>query len=138
MYQIHKQIDGSHSIFCFNCGKMSYNINDVINRYCSYCKKFFTDADYMGHGPRIIEKTNDSSDVLQGEWPPDKKILLKASDGPEIIEIYTSELESGAYNSQFGTNLFLTVTTMELSFHVGPFQLNSILEQLKKQIKADF
>jgi hypothetical protein len=29
---------------CPVCGSTSYNFNDITNRYCGYCKRFFDDG----------------------------------------------------------------------------------------------
>jgi hypothetical protein len=33
-------LDGGLAIKCLICGLISYNLNDVYNRYCGYCRIF--------------------------------------------------------------------------------------------------
>jgi ribosomal protein L37E len=37
--------DDGKSITCHRCGRTSYNINDVVNRYCGACKIFLCTGD---------------------------------------------------------------------------------------------
>jgi hypothetical protein len=60
---------------------------------------------------------------------PTKKILLSVADGPEGIEIYTSEDEAVVDWSSAVPSLYLTANTIDAYVKLGPFQL--LLPQVK-------
>lgn len=64
-----------------------------------------------------------------------KTILLEASDGPEGIQIYTSEEEGVVDWSPAFPALYVVVNTQDAMVKVGPFQLKTVYEQLIKQLK---
>lgn len=66
----------------------------------------------------------------------DRVYLLKAADGPESIEIYTSDHEGVSNWSQDSPAMFLSATTMDCLVHLGPFHLATVREQVEKAVGA--
>jgi hypothetical protein len=64
-----------------------------------------------------------------------KTYLLKACDGPEGIEIYTSEDEGVVDWSSTFPAVYLQVNTHDAMIKLGPFQMPAIFQQLAEQIK---
>lgn len=70
------------------------------------------------------------------EERPDKKILLSVADGPEGIEIYTSEEEGMVDWSPAFPAVYIVVNTHDAMFKAGPFSLPAIYEQLVAALKC--
>lgn len=66
----------------------------------------------------------------------DKNVLLSVADGPEHIEIYTSEEEGVVDWASSFPAVYLTATVQGVSIKLGPFELPEIYKQLKEQIKC--
>ena len=68
-----------------------------------------------------------------------RKYLLRAQDGPESIEIYTSDSD-GYYDQGYRIGdidpaIYISVTTQHGSFQAGPFEMSEIYSKLKEQLK---
>ena len=61
-------------------------------------------------------------------YPPDKKILLSVADGPEGIEIYTSDHQGISDWSGDLPALYLNASVNGASVTMGPFNLKKIRE----------
>jgi len=68
-------------------------------------------------------------------YPSDKKILLSVGDGPEHIEIYTSEEEGVVNFSPALPGLYLTASCQDAYIKLGPFQLETIREGIIERLK---
>jgi hypothetical protein len=71
---------------------------------------------------------------LECTMPLDKHTLLSVADGPESIEIYTSEDEAVVDWAAHAPALYITATINGAMVKLGPFQLQSILEGVKKAL----
>lgn len=60
----------------------------------------------------------------------DKRVLFSACDGPESIEIYTSENEGVIDWSRSFPALYLSASTDGASVKLGPFQLPKVYEDV--------
>ena len=67
--------------------------------------------------------------------PYDKQILLSVADGPESIELYTSEDEAVVDWARDSPALYLTATVAGSYVKLGPFMLSSILEGVKQALE---
>lgn len=65
----------------------------------------------------------------------DKKILLSVADGPEGIEIYTSEDEGMVDWSPSFPAVYVVINTQDAMVKLGPFQLRSIYDGLAAALK---
>jgi hypothetical protein len=65
----------------------------------------------------------------------DKTILLSVGDGPEGIEIYTSEDEGVIDWSSTFPAVYLTASLNGASVKLGPFTMGSIYKQLLSCLK---
>jgi hypothetical protein len=63
--------------------------------------------------------------------------LLSVSDGPEHIEIYTSEEEGVVDWSNTFPAVYLTASTHDTYVKMGPFSLEAIYNGLMESIKND-
>jgi hypothetical protein len=63
--------------------------------------------------------------------PPDKKRLLFAADGPEGIEIYTSEEEAICDFSPTIPALYLIATVQGASVKLGPFMCGDLVRAVQ-------
>lgn len=68
------------------------------------------------------------------DYPLDKKRLLYVADGPECIEIYTSEDQGVCDMAQTFPALYLRVSMNEAAAQFGPFTLRSIHEGVEKAL----
>jgi hypothetical protein len=66
----------------------------------------------------------------------DKVFLLDVGDGPEGIQIYTSEEEGVVDWSQTFPPVYLEATLWGARVKLGPFTLGSIHTQLKERLKS--
>ncbi len=64
-----------------------------------------------------------------------KKVLLSVADGPESIEIYTSEDEVVVDWGDNLPSLYLTATVLGASIKLGPFCLPSIRNGIIQMLK---
>lgn len=64
--------------------------------------------------------------------PADKKVLLSLSDGPEGIEIYTSEEAAIVEWSSDIPSLYISVTVDGAYVRLGPFHMKSIREGIER------
>jgi len=64
----------------------------------------------------------------------DKKVLLSVCDGPEGIEIYTSDDEGVVDWSSSFPAVYITATLQGASVKLGPFTLPEIYRQLREQL----
>jgi hypothetical protein len=65
---------------------------------------------------------------------PTKKVLMSVSDGPEGIELYTSEERAVVDWSSEVPALYADVALQGAHFHVGPFQL--ITKRVEEELSA--
>ena len=65
------------------------------------------------------------------------KILLLAADGPESIEIYTSEVEGIIDWSPSFPALYVKITLQGVSAKFGPFTLSTIYNEIIKALKEN-
>lgn len=63
----------------------------------------------------------------------DKRVLLQVGDGPEGIEIYTSEEEGVVDWAEHLPGLYVVVTLDGAYVKLGPFHLRSLQEQLAER-----
>lgn len=68
---------------------------------------------------------------------PTKKILLNASDGPEGIEIYTSEDRAVVDWAAHSPALYVQVNINGAMTHMGPFALDSIRTQVEEAVNPN-
>jgi hypothetical protein len=71
------------------------------------------------------------SDSLKTKLRHDKRILFSAADGPEGLEIYTSEEEGIVDWTGALPGLYVVVVLQDVSAKFGPFQLPTIREALE-------
>ena len=71
-------------------------------------------------------------------YPPDKKRLLFVADGPESIELYTSEEGAIIDFAKDCPALYLVATTAEAAVRLGPFHLRSIREGIEAALAKTF
>ena len=67
--------------------------------------------------------------------PYPRVTLLDVHDGPEGIEIYTSEEEGVVDWSNTFPAVYIVVNTQDAMVKLGPFQCSEIYKQLKEQLK---
>ena len=65
----------------------------------------------------------------------DKQILLDVGDGPEGIQIYTSEEEGIVNWAGSFPAVYIVASLWGANFKLGPFTLGSIYTQLREKIK---
>ena len=66
----------------------------------------------------------------------DKKVLLSVGDGPEGIEIYTSEERAVVDWASDIPALYVDVSLNNVTAHFGPFWLSkALIEQLRSVLK---
>lgn len=70
-------------------------------------------------------------------YPPDKRVLLSVADGPESIEIYTSEDEGAVDWGLDAPALYLTATLQGAYVKIGPFCLRAIREGVEAGLKHE-
>jgi hypothetical protein len=68
-------------------------------------------------------------------YPPDKQILFSVADGPESIEIYTSDHEGVVDWSSTFPAVYLSATLNGAYVKLGPFQLSAIYNGIKEALK---
>jgi len=64
----------------------------------------------------------------------DKRVLFSVGDGPESIEIYTSENRAVVDWAADYPALYIDVTLRDVQVHLGPFTLRSIREAVEKAL----
>lgn len=67
----------------------------------------------------------------------DKKILFSIADGPESVEIYTSEDEAVVDFAACYPAMYLTATVNGASVKLGPFHLKSIRDYFVSKSNDD-
>ena len=75
------------------------------------------------------------SRVNAPKYPYSREWLLHATDGPEGIEIYTSEDEGVIDWSATFPAVYVVVATHDSYVKLGPFQCKRVYKQLKEQLK---
>jgi hypothetical protein len=66
----------------------------------------------------------------------DRQYLLRAGDGPEGIEIYTSDEEGVVDWSQAFPALYLTASMNGVMVKLGPFSMPEVWRQVRGQVRV--
>lgn len=72
---------------------------------------------------------------VDGGMKTDKRILLSVADGPEGIEIYTSDDEGVVDWSPAFPAVYITASLNGAMVKLGPFTLKAIYEQLRERLE---
>jgi hypothetical protein len=79
-------------------------------------------------------------DILSEAWPlmkhPNREILLDVGDGPEGITIYTDPDKGAVDWSGHEKPLYIEVSMWGASASFGPFDLDSIRQQLVEKLSG--